>query len=447
GTTSAAKDPFLLGFGAVVVAVGAGLVIPTLQQRLETRVQRALFRDRWDSRRRLQDLTAKLVHILDRGELVKYLGDALVEILEPKVCEILLVDDRSRRVGVAYPAVGAPPTPDCAADALHAVTEPVLSAELEPSGALARLFACRGWELGVPLRVRNDAIGLVGLGANRDLRIYSAEDIELLARVAAAASVALENAKLSRLLRQSEAGLERANKLSSVGQLAAGIAHEIRNPLVAVKTFLDLLPEHIEDRAFVDHFRELSLSELKRVTTLISDLLTLGKSTQIKRCQVALLPTLQPVVRLMESNAQKRDVRLTYAADPQLPELWGDPDELKQIVLNLLLNAIEASPPDAEVRLSVEVGDDAGETVVIEVQDEGPGIPKESFEDIFHPFFTTKETGTGLGLALVHQMVIEHAGTIEVESAPGRGAVFRVTLPAMAVEPNAVDRRVARTGT
>ena len=270
---------------------------------------------------------------------------------------------------------------------------------------------------------------MIALGRKRDFRIFSGEDLQLLDTVAANVSVALENTTLSGQLRRSEAVLERANRLSSLGALAAGIAHEIRNPLVAVKTFLDLLPERLGDRDFVTQFRDLSLGELRRVTNLISDLLSLGKSPKTERREVVVQEALVPVVHLMTSTARKRQVELVTHFEPDLPAIWADPDQLKQIALNLLLNAIEVSPAGGQVSLGVHGADAPSQRVVLEVSDEGPGIPPEQRDDIFHPFFTTKETGVGLGLALVHQMVVEHEGEITVASEVGRGSVFRVTLP------------------
>ena len=435
-TLLGADNPIILAMASIALSLIAGFVIPTAQEALETRLERALFPERYDARRRLQELSDALVHVFDRAVLLRRLGDGLSDILEPKLCEIVILDDRSRRLALAYPEVGnAEPVPDEMPRWLKTLQEPVLTTELEAADSPgATLFRSRGWEVGLPLRVGEHLIGLVGLGPNRDLRLYSAEDIWLLARVAVSASVALENANLSRRLRQSEVVLERANQLSSVGQLAAGIAHEIRNPLVAVKTFLDLLPERIADPDFVQKFRELSLSELRRVTSLITDLLALGKSPKAKRSAVAITPALEPVMRLMESTAQKRGVEMTSQIGARLPEVWADPDQIKQIVLNLLLNAIEASPNEGHVHLAVNARPSnlAGVwTVGIDVHDQGPGIPADQLEDIFHPFFTTKESGTGLGLALVHQMVVEHGGEITVESEVGRGTIFHVTLPAI----------------
>jgi signal transduction histidine kinase len=279
----------------------------------------------------------------------------------------------------------------------------------------------------MPLRVNDRLTGLVALHRNRDLRIFSGEDLNILASVGSAASVALENARLSRELRRSETALERANRLSSIGTLAAGIAHEIRNPLTAVKTFLDLLPQRLDDREFVSGFRELSLSELRRVTDLIADLLAFGKSTSTERRPVDLGPSLDQVVRLLDSTARKRQVSLDLHLDPKAHPAWADPDQVKQIVLNLVLNAIEASPDGGTVTLEVSAA--PREQVRFEVRDLGQGIPADQIESIFNPFFTTKEQGTGLGLALVHQMVVEHGGEIVVESEVGQGTTFRVTLP------------------
>ena len=219
----------------------------------------------------------------------------------------------------------------------------------------------------------------------------------------------------------------RANRLSSIGTLAAGIAHEIRNPLTAVKTFLDLLPTRLDDPEFITSFRELSLNELKRVTNLITELLAFGKSTSTERRPVALDQVVDQVVRLLDSTARKRQVALRHQLAAQVPAVWADADQIKQIVLNLVLNAIEASPADQEVTLRLQAA--ARDTVALEVRDCGSGIPPEQLESIFHPFFTTKEQGTGLGLSLVHQMVVEHGGEIAVESEVGRGTVFRVLLP------------------
>jgi len=430
----------ILVCAAVALALVSIMLVPTLQQALETRVHRALFPARYDSRLRLRQLSAALVHILDQGELVRRLGETLTEVLDVESCHVFVRDDERSHLRLLYATPDwTPSLPEGAARALEVVHEPMLVSEVEAlSASAAALLRTHAWEVAIPLRINDRLTGLVALGRDKDYRIFSAEDLQLLATVAAGASVALENASLSRQLRRSEVVLERANRLSSLGMLAAGIAHEIRNPLVAVKTFLDLLPQRLEDHEFLSHFRELSLGELRRVTDLIADLLALGKSKTAERRAVELGPTLEPVVRLMESTARKRHIEVAAAFDPRVPPAWADPDQLKQIIVNLLLNAIETSSAGGHVKLDVRPAPPG--SVVLEVRDDGPGIPANQLESIFHPFFTTKETGTGLGLALVHQMVVEHGGEITVESTVGRGSAFRVVLPTAPLA-------LARTGT
>jgi signal transduction histidine kinase len=429
-STLGAAEPLIITCAAVALALIAAVLIPTLQEALETRVQRAFFPQAYDYRRRLGELGTTLVHVLNVRELGQRLGESLTDILDAELCEVWLRDEESYRLVRVYPPEAEPEAlADGLDTALDGIATPVLTTELQ-SQLLADLFRTRRWEVGIPLRIKQRLTGFVGVGRKRDFRIFSGEDLQLLASVAAGASVALENAHLSRQLRNSETVLERANRLSSLGMLAAGIAHEIRNPLVAVKTFLDLLPQRHGDKEFMTNFRDLSLTELRRVTDLITDLLALGKSAAAERRSVELGPIVEPIARLMDSTARKRGVEIVVSVQPGIPPVHADPDQLKQVILNLVLNAIDASPEGARVTLGLRTPRAGRDRIVLEVRDEGPGIPPDKLKTIFHPFFTTKETGTGLGLALVHQMVLEHGGEIVVESEVGRGSVFRVTLPA-----------------
>jgi signal transduction histidine kinase len=418
---------------ALALALVATVAIPVLQQALETRLQRALFPARDDYRARLRRLTGKLVHVLERAPLLAKLGRELEDILEVERCEVFARHDESDRWLRIHPALDATAPPAEVVEALADVRVPVLGVELEAtSERAAATCRARGWEVVLPLRLRESLTAIVLIGPNKHFRLFAAEDLQLLTTIAASASVALENARLSAQLRRSEKVLEQSSRLSSLGMLAAGIAHEIRNPLSAVKTFLDLLPERLEDRDFLTDFRNMSLSELRRVTNLISDLLALGKSSAAKHAAVDLAPTLEPVIRLMESTARKRRIEVQFSNGGAVPVIFANADQLKQITLNLILNAIDASPPGANIAVRLHATEDG--QAMLEVVDEGSGIPAETLDHIFDPFYTTKETGTGLGLALVYQMVREHGGDISVESMVGRGTAFRVVLPAAGSE-------------
>jgi two-component system, NtrC family, sensor kinase len=430
--------PIRILCGSLALALAATVLIPMLQRALETRLQRALFPSRHDYRARLQRLTAELVHVLERAPLLAKLGQELEEILEVERCDVFARHDESGRWLRMHPSVDGETPPGELVEALNVIEAPILGVELEAtSEGAAAVCQARGWEVVMPLRLRGTLTAVILLGRNKDFRLFSGEDLQLLTTIAANASVALENARLSAQLRHSEKVLQQSSRLSSLGMLAAGIAHEIRNPLSAVKTFLDLLPERLDDHDFLTDFRNMSLGELRRVTNLITDLLALGKSSAAKHGAVELGQTLEPVIRLMESTARKRQIEVVFSADP-VPVVFANADQLKQITLNLILNAIDASPAGANIQVALRAQND--EHAVLEVLDEGSGMSPETLDHIFDPFYTTKETGTGLGLALVYQMVREHGGDITVESTVGRGTVFRVTLPA-------ADAEFQRTGT
>lgn len=419
---------------ALGLALAATILIPTLQHALETRLQRALFPTRHDYRARLRRLASELVYELDRTTLLAKLGGELADILELERANVFARQEETGRwMGVPTPGnPGDAPPPDDVAAALEGVRAPILTVELESGSPLAAaLCQARGWEVVLPLCVREGLTAFVGLGPNKDFRLFSREDLQLLATLGANASVALANAQLSAQLRRSEKVLEQSSRLSSLGMLAAGIAHEIRNPLSAVKTFLDLLPDRLDDHDFLTEFRNMSLSELRRVTNLITDLLALGKSSAAKHAAVDLASTLEPVIRLMESTAHKRRIEVLYGTTGA-PTVFANGDQLKQITLNLILNAIDASEPGGNI--TVTLGTDADGGAFLEIVDEGSGIATETLDHIFDPFYTTKDTGTGLGLALVYQMVREHGGDIAVESTVGHGTTFRVTLPSAAAE-------------
>ena len=423
-----AEEPMIIVLASVALALTAIIMVPTLQSALETRVQQAFFPRKYDYRQRLRRFSAQLVHVLDEKSLVRQLGDTLSDVLDVEYCRIYLDTEHGGALVREYPSGDESPTLSAKVTSVcKGLTEPVLVSELERRHRSAyEELRADGVEVILPLRIEDRVTGVVLLARNRDFLLISTEDLQLLASVAASASVALENSRLSTELRRSEAVLARANRLSSIGTLAAGIAHEIRNPLTAVKTFLDLLPERKDDDEFVAQFRDLSLAELKRVTDLINDLLAIGRSTSANRREVSLGDAVEPVTRLLEASARKRRVTLSCTTEPGLPPIHADPDQLKQVTINLLLNAIDASPPDSTVSVRVWNGA-AGPT--FEIRDQGVGIPPDQLDNIFEPFFTTKDSGTGLGLSLVHQMVVEHGGEIEVDSELGRGTVFQVTFP------------------
>jgi signal transduction histidine kinase len=232
------------------------------------------------------------------------------------------------------------------------------------------------------------------------------------------------------MLEESRRMLQQATRLSTVGTLAAELAHEIRNPLVAVQTFLQILPERLDDPEVTVDLRGVALTELQRVARLLNELLGMARASVATFTATDLEVVVEQVVRLLQVSARKKEVVLERVGE-RLPTGAADASRLKQALVNLVLNAIQASPPGHTIWVTTGNGVDATGRAIVEVsiRDEGPGIPENDRETIFHPFFTTKDNGTGLGLPVTKQIVADHGGTIAVEGGPGRGATFVVRLP------------------
>ncbi len=226
--------------------------------------------------------------------------------------------------------------------------------------------------------------------------------------------------------------LERLDRMAVLGELLAEVAHEVRNPLVSMKTFLQLLPDHRDDHEFTEDFRKVVLEELGRMERLLDALLRQARPERTRIAEEDEPATSQlgevfaALSRLLEKRAGYRDVKLQTSIDEALPSVAIGEDPLRQVVLNLVLNALEAAPPSSCVILRGQV---AGECVVFSVEDEGPGIPEDLRERLFEPFFSTRRDRTGgLGLAIAKKLVCAAGGEIRVEAGHTGGARFVVEL-------------------
>ncbi len=230
-------------------------------------------------------------------------------------------------------------------------------------------------------------------------------------------------------LAQLDAEVRRLDRLAAIGVLVMEIVHEIRNPLVSVKTFLQLLPTREADPEFRESFLEVASEEVRRIERLLDAVLEHGRPPAPARADAtsSAQDAFESVAQLVGYRATDRGVRLEIDAGQDLPEIRIVGDALRQVVLNLCLNAIDATPPGGCVRLRAQCSRDQ---VVLSVEDEGPGIPPELASRIFEPFTSTKEDRPGgLGLAITRRIVEEADGTIEVSGRPQGGSAFTLRLP------------------
>jgi signal transduction histidine kinase len=232
--------------------------------------------------------------------------------------------------------------------------------------------------------------------------------------------------------------LERRERLAALGQMAAGLAHEIRNPLGGIQLYASLLARDMSDSPEqLDVLQKIGRG-VRLIDGLVTDVLTFAKPSDPQKADVCFGAVLDEVIELMVARLQRVQVDLRIDPTCRDLSLWADPKQLKQVLSNVLFNALEALEADQVnadegqlpwVAVSAEVDGETGQDALITIADSGPGIDSDALHRVFNPFFTTKDSGTGLGLAIVHQLVEAHGGSITAGRDGQRGAVFSIRLP------------------
>jgi signal transduction histidine kinase len=238
-----------------------------------------------------------------------------------------------------------------------------------------------------------------------------------------------------RELKQSQKLLCRVEKFSFLGNLAARLAHEIKNPMTAIGTFLQMLPHRYEDEEFRNEFQSIALEETRRVNRLITELLDLvnKRESRFESTDIHSLINKMTLLISPQSKSKRLTIQKTFTAEDATARV--DTEKVKQVILNLLSNAVESTPEQGSIQIEtsrVEIRKEAYLQVVI--SDSGPGIPEEIADKIFDPYFTTKHkstmhNGTGLGLFIAHQHMLDHGGTIEMDTSCTQGASFILKFP------------------
>jgi two-component system nitrogen regulation sensor histidine kinase GlnL len=234
--------------------------------------------------------------------------------------------------------------------------------------------------------------------------------------------------------------MRRSDRLATLGMIAAGIAHEVKNPLVGIRGAAQLMQSELRSgtgKSF-DEYLDVILKEADRLNNVLEGILDFTRLKPREMKDHNIHSILDRVLLLNEENAKQSGVILSRMYDPSLPDITGNEDQLVQVFLNLIKNAVEAMPKGGKLTVMTRMSDlfttvqadgKKHQLMVVKVSDTGPGIKQEHLQDIFTPFFTTKDRGVGLGLALSYQIVQEHLGTIRVESHENEGTTFSVYLP------------------
>jgi signal transduction histidine kinase len=415
-----------------------------IKPRTEKAVEQLLFKDKYDYRETLGTFSKAMVSILDLQSLSKRIMETITQTMGVEKASLFLwneekggyslFESKNIKMTASTPQLHKDdPLPHY----LQKIGEIIIREELAKGVNISEInevikkMSFLEAEVSIPLILKGQLIGMINLSHKFNKDIYSHEDIELLSTLANQTAVAIENARLYEDLKRSKSYIRRADRLASLGTLTAGLAHEIRNPLVAIKTLTQLLPERLDDEEFRTQFLQIASGEVDRISSLVTELLDFARPSDPKLEMENINTILDGMILLVSTETKKKQINIIKNYTSDLPPVQIDREQIKQVFLNILLNGIEATSGNGKIMVKTRsFMKPGGEPYVqIEFTDTGSGIPEEYLEDIFNPFFTTKSTGSGLGLSISNQIIQDHRGYIDVESQLGEGSSFFINLP------------------
>jgi len=284
----------------------------------------------------------------------------------------------------------------------------------------------------VPLIAKEEPKGVIVAD-----NIYTGEPItedrvSLLTMFANQAALAIENAETYKRLEEkinqlteTQQKLISSEKLAAIGSMASYIAHEIRNPLVTIGGFAKSLSRFNFEDPKIRADIEIIYDEVRRLEIILNNLMDISKPQRSEKINVRICETVDSTCALMENYFNEKNINLYKKFEPGIPQISVDPGQIKQVVLNILRNAVESMPDGGDLTIEIKT---VGESIKINITDTGKGMTEEVLKNIFNPFFTTRSSGTGIGMAISLKIIEDHGGHINVESEYGKGTTMSISL-------------------
>jgi two-component system, NtrC family, sensor histidine kinase HydH len=444
------KDDFgLFFFNSLLASTTIIILFEPLRTRVDRLVNRWMFQEKYELFRRLESLRTDLMNVIDVRDLVPRVLAALEDSRRVTHAALYIVDPD----GSGYELEGhIGPRPEVRLDAVAnrsflerlrrtgVVSVEGLERELaalrnkqgeERESVLLMSRALEALNGSVVLAIVGEE-QLLGILALRDERLreaYSSDEIELFRGVAASIGVTLQNSRVYELMKERD-------RLAALGQMAAGLAHEIRNPLGSIKgaaQYLQPIGNQLGDGG-TKEFLDIIVEEVNRLNKIVSQFLDYARPYRGDQTPLDVNDVVRKTLHLLEKEEERSKVEITTNLVEGLPPVRADAEQLRQVFLNLAINALQAMPAGGRLSVSTSLRRStrrgaAAAFLEVRFRDTGPGIPPGDMRNLFIPFFTTKEKGTGLGLPISQRIIENHGGTIEPRSQPGAGATFTVLLP------------------
>jgi signal transduction histidine kinase len=438
-----------------------------LKGYLQTMITRTLFRDRYEMYTRLSDFSKTVGAILNLDALSERIVRVLATVMGIRTVSLFLHDKERGE----YRLLSAHGLADEKAKSIRLKTDHLLpvhfgqtrhilvqddfhrtvlhpNLSLEVRQSLVQALEALDAEVCIPFINKTRTVGFCALGTRKDDRTYSEEDLACLTSLAQHVAIALDNGLLYEELRRSYGLMRRADQLRSFHIVAGGFAHSVRDPLSSIRTLLQHAPELRADPDFSTHLTAMAAEGVARIERLIHEVLDYARNRDSQFAQERLNDVVASCLVSIAGQTAKLGIHVEARLGSDLMPVCCNRHQIRQVLLNLLANALEAMASTGgwlTVATSRATTPSPDGWIRIQVTDSGCGIAADHLEHIFDPFFTTKHdsvhAGMGLGLVVAHQIVQDHCGLIEVDSTPGRGTSFSVTLP---VNPITAGRRFSQ---
>jgi len=282
--------------------------------------------------------------------------------------------------------------------------------------------------LDIPLSLRNDIVGIIRIYFTKE-RKFSQEELNFVIAISQQCACAIDKARLieEQRVQYDQLALQ-TEKLSALGRMAAGIAHEINNPLAGILLYSSNLIKKVPKEGALKEGLDIITHETIRCRTIIQDLLEFSRDREPQKIMTNINDIIEKALSILENEFRLHHISVEKDLSSQIPDNELDPNQMEQVFVNLLLNAVEALQEEGVITIRSQIGSDRN-CERIEISDTGCGIPSEKLSKIFEPFFSTKAKGTGLGLAVSYGIVRNHNGEIQVSSVPGKGTRFTIEIP------------------
>lgn len=443
----------------VIPAIFIVFLINPLKSRIQDLIDTAFFRKSYDYSKTISELSAAMTSILDIDDISNKITDTITKTMSLDSASLFLFshDTNDYRVYVSTMDDLREKGFIVKSDSpliffLDKYKKEIFKEDLTVEqkyiiyrGELMKLFQKLRASVIIPLIFKDELIGILTLGEKKSGLMYTSRDMKLLRTLANQSAIAVENAltfklvedyarkleETNRELKETQAQLIQSEKMSAIGQVAAGIAHEIRNPLNIIEGARYYLSQTIkgEHSAAVGEYLDYIKSEVERTNHLIDNLLRFSKVEPPRFELLDINGILENTLILVRKQLSDANVKLITNLNQQIPNIMGDTGQLWQVFINIVINAIQAMPEGGELQVDTGFSYRSPNHIFISFRDTGMGIDKEDLPKIFNPFFTTKDTGTGLGLSIIYRIVEEHKGKVMVSSEKGKGSTFVVELP------------------